>query len=201
MIRINLLGSERPKARKAFAFDQGAQLTVVCSLILAGTLSGMGWWYWSLGTESARVDQEIAAAQQDAVRVQSILTEVKQFEQRQKQLQERVALIQQLRRGQSVPVQLLDEVSRSLPDSLWLTSLEETGTSVTIEGRTSTLIALSDFVGNLGSTPVFKKPIEIVNSQVESVSDPKSGGGDVIRFTVKAGLADTDSLPPAGAAH
>jgi len=192
MIRINLLGTERQKARKTFAFAQGAQLTVACCLILAGAVSGLGWWYWSLTSESARVDQEIAAAQQDAVRVQSILAEVKQFEQRQKQLQERVGLIQQLRRGQSVPVQLLDQVSRSLPDSLWLTSLEEAGTSVTLEGRTSTLIALSDFVGNLGSTPTFKRPIEIVNSQVESAPDGKPGG-DVIRFTVKAALADPDA--------
>jgi len=200
MIRINLLAGERQKGRKAFAFDQGAQLTVVCSLILAVAVSGIGWWYWSLTTESARVDQELAAAQQDATRLQAILAEVKRFEQRQQQLQQRVGLIQQLRQGQSVPVQLLDHVSRSLPDALWLTSLEEAGQNVTIEGRSTTLIALSDFVGNLGSSALLKKPIEIVNSQVEPASDNKSSG-DVIRFTVKAALADAGPAAPPGAAR
>jgi type IV pilus assembly protein PilN len=142
MIRINLLGVERPKARKAFAFDPSAQMTVICSLVLVLTGSGIGWWFWSLRQASAQVDQEIASAQQDVARINTILTEVKKFEQRQQQLQQRVGLIQQLRRGQAVPVQLLDHVSRSLPDTLWLTSLEETGASVTIEGRSTTLIAL-----------------------------------------------------------
>jgi type IV pilus assembly protein PilN len=199
MIRINLLGVERQKARKPYAFDPGAQMTVACSLILVGALSGVGWWYWSLTSESAQVDQEIAVAQRDAARLQSILAEVKQFEQRQSMLTQRVGLIEQLRRGQSVPVQLLDHVSRSLPDTLWLTNLEEAGASVTIEGRTTTLIALSDFVANLGSNVMLKKPIEIVNSQVESASDSKVST-DVIRFTVKATLAEagpTSSAPGA----
>ena len=199
MIRINLLGVERQKARKPYAFDPGAQMTVACSLILVGALSGVGWWYWSLTSESAQVDQEIAVAQRDAARLQSILAEVKQFEQRQSMLTQRVGLIEQLRRGQSVPVQLLDHVSRSLPDTLWLTNLEEAGASVTIEGRTTTLIALSDFVANLGSNVMLKKPIEIVNSQVESASDSKVST-DVIRFTVKGTLAEagpTSSAPGA----
>ena len=199
MIRINLLGVERQKARKPYAFDPGAQMTVACSLILVGALSGVGWWYWSLTSESAQVDQEIAVAQRDAARLQPILAEVKQFEQRQSMLTQRVGLIEQLRRGQSVPVQLLDHVSRSLPDTLWLTNLEEAGASVTIEGRSTTLIALSDFVANLGSNVMLKKPIEIVNSQVESASEGKATT-DVIRFTVKATLAEagpTSSAPGA----
>ena len=53
---------------------------------------------------------------------------------------------------------------------LWLTELEQKGSDVTIEGQSTTLIALSDFVGNLGNTPLLQKPIEIVNSQVETAS-------------------------------
>jgi type IV pilus assembly protein PilN len=197
MIRINLLGVERPKSRKAFAFDPSAQMTVICSLVLILTGSGIGWWFWSLRQASAHVDQEIASAQQDVARINTILTEVKKFEQRQQQLQQRVALIQQLRRGQAVPVQLLDHVSRSLPDTLWLTSLEEAGASVTIEGRSTTLIALSDFVASLGTNPLLKKPIEIKNSQVEPAAAPSTG--DVIKFTVIATLADAGPGGPAAA--
>ena len=99
----------------------------------------------------------------------------KQFDEQRAQLQQRVALIEQLRSGQSVPVQLLDHVSRSLPDMLWLTDLDQKGDDVTIEGQSTTLIALSDFVGNLGTTRCCMKPIEIVNSQVENVAGPGSG--------------------------
>lgn len=186
MIRINLLATERQKAaRRAPAFDIGKRITLVCSLILVLGAGGIGWWYWSLTQEAAAVEADIAASQQEVVRLRPIIAEVSKFEARRQQLQQRVQLIEQLRKGQGVPVQLLDQVSRSLPEMLWLTAMTQKGGDVTIEGRSTTLVALSDFVGNLGTTSFFKKPIEIVDSQVES----QAQGPETIKFTVKAQLA------------
>jgi type IV pilus assembly protein PilN len=205
MIRINLLGVERQKARKTSsspAFDIGQRLTAACSLILVVAVLGIGWWYWSLNEASTRMDADIATAQQEAARLRSLLTEVQQFEARRGQLQQRVQLIEQLRSGQSVPVQLLDHVSRSLPDMLWLTSLVQAGPSVTIEGRSMTLVALSDFVGNLGSSAILQKPIEIVNSQVEATRGTANRGqppAETIRFTVRAQIAGMTRPAAAGA--
>lgn len=187
MIRINLLGTERQRVRKAITFDLGQRLTAAASLILVVAVVVVGWWYWSLRTESVQLDADMAAAQQEVTRLRSLLAEVQQFEQQRALVQERVALIEQLRSGQSLPVQLLDHISRSLPDMLWLTALQQEGEEVTIEGQSTTLIALSDFVGNLGSNPILQRPIEIVNSQVQ----PASGTGaaavpEVIQFTVRA---------------
>jgi type IV pilus assembly protein PilN len=199
MIRINLLGVERKQTRsKAPTFDIGQKLTVACSLILVVAVLGVGYWYWSLNEASARVDREIAAANAEATRLRSLLTEVQQFEARRGQLTQRVQLIEQLRGGQSVPVQLLDHVSRSLPDMLWLTSMAQTGQELTIQGRSTTLIALSDFVGNLGTNPLLIKPIEIVNSEVDATgarAQLASGQTPVetIRFTVKAKVAGAAS--------
>ena len=198
MIRINLLGVER-KARKTQAFDASRQLTAACSLILVLTALGLGWWYWSLDQAALQVEAEIQAAQGEQSRLQSLLTEVREFEGRRAQLQQRVQLIEQLRAGQSVPVQLLDHVSRSLPDMLWLTEMEQTPNALTIKGRSTTLIALSDFVGNLGSSDLLVKPIEIVDSQVESLATVPQGAPpvDVIRFTVRAGIKAGQPAPVA----
>ena len=187
MIRINLLGVERPRARKAIAFDVGQRLTLAAGLIVVAAVLGIGWWYWTLSSESRQLDTQLAEAQQEATRLRSLLAEVQQFEGRREQLRQRVALINQLRSGQSIPVQLLDHVSRSLPDMLWLTTMEQREGQVTLEGRSTTLIALSDFVGSLGNTPLLQKPIEIVNSQVQ----PAGGTGaqatpELIQFTVRA---------------
>lgn len=203
MIRINLLGTERQKARRAPVFDLGQRLTLACSLILVVASLLTGWWYWSLTQESAQVDAELSAARQESVRLRSLMTEVQQFEQRRQQLQQRVALIEQLRRGQSLPVQMLDLVSRSLPDMLWLTQLTQKDADVTMEGRTTTLIGLSDFVGNLGSNEFFRNPIEIVDSQVETAAGTPAAGGavELIKFTVRAQLAIAPSTAAsAGAA-
>ena len=193
MIRINLLGVERPRARKAIAFDIGKQVTLLASLILVAAALAIGWWYWSLRQESQQIDTELAAANQEATRLRTMLAEVGTFEAQRQQLQQRVSLIAQLRSGQSIPVQLLDHISRSLPDMLWLTTMQQTGDEVTLEGQSTTLIALSDFVGNLSTGTLLERPIEIVNSQVQ----PASGAGnqaapELIQFTVRARINRPD---------
>lgn len=196
MIRINLLGVERQKARTSPAFDLSRSLAVTRSLVLIVATAGIVWWYWSLDQESTRVDAEVASAQLEAAQLRSLLTEVQQLEARRAQLQRRVSLIERLRSGQSTPVQLLDHISRSLPDMLWLTELTQDANTVTITGRSTTLIALSDFVGNLGSRDVLQKPIEIVKSEVEPATTvPGQSGLELIQFTVRAQLAG----PPASA--
>jgi type IV pilus assembly protein PilN len=191
MIRINLLGVERQKV-KAAAFDISQHAGALCVVLLVLASAGTGWWFWSLRQESAQVDADTVRANRETTRLKSVLAEVEQFEVRTKQLQERVQLIERLRAGQSLPVQLLDHISRSLPDMLWLTSLQQEGSAVTIEGRSTTLIALSDFVGNLGSNALLVKPVEIVNSQVEpGQAASKSGQAtpDLISFTVRVQVA------------
>ena len=200
MIRINLLGTERKQAKKAPAIDLGQRLTVACSLILVASVVGIGWWYWTLQNESARVDNEIVMKTAEAARLQSLLTEVQKFEAQRTQLQQRVQLIEQLRSGQSVPVQLLDHVSKSLPDMLWLTDMNQEGGSVTIQGRSTTLIALSDFVANLGNGGFLKKPIDIVNSVVENNRSGTTQAAELINFTVKAELASAGRAAGAGPA-
>jgi len=117
------------------------------------------------------------------------------------QLQQRVQLIEQLRSGQSVPVQLLDHISRSLPDMMWLTDMSQDGSGVTIKGLSTTLIGLSDFVGNLGNGALLKKPIEIVDSQVEAGrgANPNAQPTELINFTVKAELTSAGSAAAAAA--
>jgi len=205
MIRINLLGGERQVKKRAFTFDGSRQIMVACSLLLVLTVAGIGYWFWSLQQASTEVDREIVDAQREQQRLQAILRDVAAFDQQRDQLQQRVALIEQLRGGQSIPVQLLDEVSKNVPDMLWLTDLTQQGTDVTIQGQSTTLISLSDFVGNLGNSPLLVKPVEIVNSQVDSVPVAGSGGRggsasrasvDLIKFTVKAQLVPPKNAPP-----
>jgi len=204
MIRINLLGGERQVKKRAFTFDSSRQIMVASSLLLVLTVVGIGYWFWSLQQASTQVDADIAEAQREQQRLQSILRDVTAFDQQRDQLQQRVALIEQLRGGQSIPVQLLDEISKNVPDMLWLTDVAQLGTDVTIQGQSTTLISLSDFVGNLGNSSLLVKPVEIVNSQVDTVqvsSGRGRGAGppasvDVIKFTVKAQLVPPKNAPP-----
>jgi type IV pilus assembly protein PilN len=187
MIRINLISQTREKPRRRVPatslVGSGQKITVACTLILALAALGVGWWYWSLRQEAAKLADDITAAEAETRRLQTLIVQVRQFETRKVQLQERVTLIETLRRGQSSPVHVLDAISRSVPDMLWLTQLDQKGPDITIEGRCMNLTSISDFVDNLGRSGWFKKPVEIVNSQIETGS---GGTGELIKFTVKA---------------
>jgi type IV pilus assembly protein PilN len=198
MIRINLLGVERQKI-KAAAFDISQHAGILCAVILVLASAGTGGWYWSLRQEAAQLERETTAANREAARLKSLLKEVQDFEAQSQRLQERVKLIESLRAGQSVPVQLLDHISRSMPDMLWLTDLKQDGGAVTIQGRSNTLIALSDFVGNLGTNALVQKPIEIVNSQLTEEQGAKKGqqAAQLVSFTVKVQLAGVQASEPA----
>lgn len=187
MIRINLLGVERTKTRKLPTFTiQAQQLTIACGLILAASFAGIGWWYWTLKQTAAQVETDITTAQQEQVRLQSVLAEVRQFEARRSQLQQRVQLIEQLRAGQTLPVQILDHISRSVPELLWLTDMEQKGDALTIQGRSNTLIAVSDFVANLGGSDIVAKPVDF-DTQVEMLQGAQGQPGiELYKFTVRA---------------
>ncbi len=194
MIRINLISQTREKPRRRASVGSlvgaGQKITVACTLILALAALAVGWWYWSLRKEEGRLKDDIVAAEAETGRLQALIVQVRQFEARQAQLQQRVTLIETLRRGQSSPVHVLDAISRSVPEMLWLTQLEQKGPDLTIEGRCMTLTSISDFVDNLARSGWFKKPVEIVDSQVEPGA---TGAGELIKFTIKAQVA-----PPAG---
>ena len=187
MIRINLIPVEHAR-RKKRAVSLGTvtqRLTIGCSLILI--LAGLfcGWRYWIVWRESSVLDTQIASAKQETMRFHSIIQQVQQFEQRKAQLLQRVVLIEQLRKGQTGPVHMLDQISRALPAMVWLTELKQVGADVVIDGRCTTLTGLSDFVANLDATGFFKRSVEIVNTQTEAIAQPP---GELVKFSVKAQL-------------
>ena len=200
MIRINLLAVERGKTRKAsrgVVISPAHRVTIGASLILIATVLGIGWWFMSLRQQSAQLDRDIAVAEAETVQLRAVLAQVQKFEARKAQLTQRVTLIEQLRRGQSAPVHVLDEISKSLPERLWLVDMKQTGEDFAIAGFAASLPSLSDFVANLEATKWFKRPVEILDSQVQTEKD----AGDLVKFSIKATLNNPEPpAPPAAPA-
>ena len=197
MIRINLLAERRNVKAVSKGFQVAQKITVIGSLLLVLTLGGVGWRYWALGQQHAEVVREVAAAQREEQRLAEILNQVAEFDARKQQLQQRVTLIDELRKGQNAPVHMIDQVSRALPDMTWLTSVKQDGFTLTLQGRCLTLTSLSDFVGNLEASRYFARPVEIVDSAVVS-GDGKTP--DLIQFTIRGTfqMAGVDAPPPVG---
>jgi Tfp pilus assembly protein PilN len=197
MIRINLLASER-RAVKAVSrgMEAGQKMMVLGSLILVLTLAALGWRYWALGQQAAQLEEDIAAAQREEARLQEILRQVNEFEARKVMLEARLALIDELRKGQNAPVHMIDQMSRALPDMTWLTNVTQSGYTLTIQGRCLTLTSLSDYIGNLEGSRYFIRPVEIVESAV--VPGDGKTTPDLIAFTIRGTfqMAGIDSVAP-----
>jgi type IV pilus assembly protein PilN len=202
MIRINLLAVEReqPRAKRrgglSLNLGEAQKITIAASLIVVLTALGIVWWFWALRQRSARLDQDIAYAEAETRRLRSVLTQVQKFEGKRAQLQQRVSLIEELRKGQIGPVHMLDSISKSLPDRLWFTELTQTGTEVQMRGFATSLTAISDLVANLEASGYFKKPVEIVDTQVGAASGSQAAqAGELVKFEIKG----TYTPPPAPA--
>jgi len=197
MIRINLLAVDRgpvTKKKRVGGVTAAQRVTIGAALILLATVVTVGWWFWTLRQQGLRLDDEVSRAETEANQLRSVLASVQKFETRKAQLQQRVTLIEQLRRGQNGPVHILDEISKALPDRMWLLTLNQRGAEFTIAGQTTSLTGVSDFVGNLEASKWFKRPVEIVDSSVEQTAN-----GDLVRFTIRATSDNPEApaLPPA----
>jgi type IV pilus assembly protein PilN len=198
VIRINLLAAERERAKKkAVTFGTaGQKMAIGCSMILVLALLFIGWRYWALGRESTQLDAEIAAAQQETTRLHSVIQQVQQFEQRKAQLQQRVALIETLRKGQTGPVHMLDQISRAVPPMLWLTELKQANDDILIDGKCTNQTGVAEFISNLEASGYFKRSIDIVSTTSEA--SPQSG--ELIKFSLKATFRPPEATPAAAAA-
>ena len=200
MIRINLIAGERRAAKTAGrSFQVGQKVALAGSLLVVMAAALVGWLYWTVLQDREAVTRDIDAARREESRLSEVLKQVADFEANRAQLQQRVALIDELRKGQTAPVHMIDQISRALPEMTWLTSLKQENYDITMEGRCLTLTALSDFVSNLEASRYFRRPVEIIESTVL----PDAGGVQLIRFVIKgtfqmSGIDVKPGAKPAG---
>ncbi len=80
------------------------------------------------------------------------------LETRAEELRTKIDTIRQLKENQKGPVRILDEVSRAMPDLLWLTSLNLAGNHLTLNGMVLDENAFANYVDSLNASPFFGEP-------------------------------------------
>ena len=166
MIRINLLSEGRKPvaARKSpiaglslrGGLDAGT-LSLVALLVL-GLLVALGH-NFLLSRQVGAKQQEVAEAQAEVDRLAPIIREVEDFKAKKADLQRKVSVINELRANQRGPVQIMDKVSRALPELLWLSKMEVQGNTISITGEAFNTNAVALFIENLDKVPEFQEPI------------------------------------------
>jgi type IV pilus assembly protein PilN len=162
LIRINLLTEARAAAakKKGPALPTGAKLNNL--LLIGGLALGLiyiGTMFLVLHSRNRKLDTEIAQAKEEVARLKSIIDEVKGYEDKKRSLEEKINLINSLKTNQKGPVRLMDEVSKALPDLVWLTDMTMQGDQLTMKGRTLSPNAVATYLENLKKSPYFAEPV------------------------------------------
>jgi type IV pilus assembly protein PilN len=130
---------------------------LVAGGLILGILVGGGWWFLEKRKLSER-QETVAVKTTEAQRLEAIIKEVEDYQKRKDNLQKRIDLINQLKQGQKGPVRIMDQISKDLPDLVWLDRLTMSGGVITIDGRGLNPNAIANFVENIKSDSFFEEP-------------------------------------------
>jgi type IV pilus assembly protein PilN len=168
LIKINLVREGRavrgagaaPAAAVSAVGGPGASKInniLIIGLAAIGVLAALAYWFWNkreLAAQQAIAEQRTAEAQ----KLESIIKEVEQYQKRKDSLQQRIDLINQLKQNQKGPVRIMDQISRDLPDLVWLDSMEINAGRVSLAGRGLNPNAIALFIENVKNDPYFEEP-------------------------------------------
>ncbi|HET8798348.1 MAG TPA: PilN domain-containing protein, partial [Thermoanaerobaculia bacterium] len=126
-------------------------------LALLGIVAALGYWLWNKRELSQR-REVVEARQAEAQKLEAIIKEVEAYQKRKDNLQQRIDLINQLKQNQKGPVRIMDQISRDLPDLVWIDNMTISGGSVRISGRGLNPNAIALFIENVKNDPYFEEP-------------------------------------------
>jgi len=149
MIKINLL---RQPARKQFSLG-GVQTKIIGAAVMALAVVVLGgfYWYWSLSDQVSSQRVQIRRLQGESSRLKTVQTQMQRFKRQKVELDRRLTVVRRLRESRQGPVRLLSSLVNSVPEepTLWLTSLQQRGRSLSMEGRSFDVGSLASFIDRL----------------------------------------------------
>jgi len=180
MIRINLIESAKAKNKRAGGTsapsievgDVGSpRVKVLVVLALAGLINA-GYWY-RLDHQAKKIAAQMATAEQKNRELSDVKARYLERQKEADAYKRRVDVIDGLRSNQIGPVNLLAMMGETVnnTEAVWLSKMEDAGTSVNVEGTALSTDAVANLIANLQKTGFFKN-VEIKETfQDDSVKD------------------------------
>ena len=192
MILINLLPHrEAARKRRKEAFQVTMALSAVAGLLIAGAIY---LWYQSMIENQQAKNQmlktEISTLDQQIKEIAGLEQEIASLRARQK-------AVEDLQSDRNMPVHLLNELVRQLPDGVYLTSIKQEGLTVSMQGVAQSNERISELLRNLtDGTQWFTKP-ELVEIVAKTVNVGPKEQRRVASFTSRVQLVRASDLDKA----
>ena len=156
MIRINLLqerkapGPGKTRTGGAPSVPGAFQAYALLALFAGGAAFVSAAWWWIQSSKIKELDRLIAADTKRQQDLMAIKKQVDEFQAKKTLLENKVTLIETLKIEQKGPVHMLDEISKALPDLVWLTTMDQNATGgLKFKGEANGLTAVADFISAL----------------------------------------------------
>ena len=162
MIKINLLLARKEKKRGGLKKEF---IVLILSVVLL--LAAFIFVQWGLNKKIEDTLAENAKKKDEIARYKSLTTEVEKKKEEQRMLQNRLDIIDSLRKDKARAAKVLDELSIDKPEKLQLESLKKEGTKLGIEGVALDDETIANFMTSLRKSRLFKNVELIVSEQVE----------------------------------
>ncbi|MCH9649871.1 MAG: PilN domain-containing protein [Deltaproteobacteria bacterium] len=164
MIKINLIGEGRRPTAVRKRRDLGASIKkenlgnymFVAGLILGLLPLGAEWWVLKSREADKEAQAEVLKEEYDLLK--PIIAQVNEFKKKKAVLTGKIETINNLKLNQKGPVQVMDRVSRALPELVWLNSMEVKAAQIILKGQARNENAVAAFIDNLDQVEEFQEP-------------------------------------------
>jgi len=150
MIHINLLPVRAAKKR-----EFGRQQLILFGLILVGGLLGNYTWWKAEKDSLNALEQRIASTRSEIAQLEKTIGEVKSITQDKKALEDKLKILDALKKGRTGPVKVMDELATIVPNKVWISDYSEQNGSVVMRGFAVTYEDLSAFAQRLKTSKYF----------------------------------------------
>ena len=184
-IRVNLLphrAERRQRQKKAFFFFTAISLLAGITLVLA---------VWSVlqgQIASQRDRNEFISAENRKLDLQ--IREIATLRQEIDALRARQRAVEDLQADRNQPVYLMDELTRQVPEGIYLKSVKQEGRKVSVAGWAASNERVSEFLRNLQANSKYLERPELIEIRV-SGQQPPGVQRRVFDFSLNFGLQQT----------
>ena len=175
MIKVNLAGERKKSPGRSmsmpkFQVEMPSTFTPILLIVIAlGFVGGGYWWYRGLNNESEALTSRIARLEARRAELEAVIKQNQVYETRKKMLENRVKIIEGLQKNQLSPVIVLDQLAEAVERThyVWLASLDQKDSVLSMTGTGTSLSAIADFYTNLYATGYFRS-VDLGQSQEAS---------------------------------
>ncbi|MGC9324655.1 MAG: PilN domain-containing protein [Desulfomonilia bacterium] len=160
MVKINLLPIKSELRRKALV----EHIVLLCLCILLVLI--LAWFaQGSIINQKESLQKEIAATKLEIKKLTAEAGEIEKFKKQKQELERKLEIITDLNSQKTGPVEVLDQLSIIIPEKAWITSLNNSGTTLILEGLAVDNTTIASFMKRLQASEYFDEVALVLSQQ------------------------------------